>query len=237
MNLGSPDADHNQRIPGLMVVLLRDERRRRRVHPGNHDVDWNTAFKAMAPVPAGGEPTDIASKLYREGSEYRWDWRERKLYRVVDANRAYLAEWLPWAGSSSLETIQGFLDRAREQADQENGFQAAIIDASGAIVGIVGFHGIDWNNRSTSIGYWLAEARQGRGTMSEAVRALVTHAFDAWRLNRVEIRVAVGNDRSAGIPERLGFVKEGVLREAERHGESYKDNVVYSMLASEWSSS
>jgi ribosomal-protein-serine acetyltransferase len=70
--------------------------------------------------------------------------------------------------------------------------------------------------------------------MTEAVRALTTLAFEAWHLNRVEIRVAPGNTRSAAVPERLGFVKEGVLRQAERHGDEFKDSVVYSMLAGEW---
>jgi ribosomal-protein-serine acetyltransferase len=158
-----------------------------------------------------------------------------ELYRVVETNRAYLAEWLPWAGESSLETIRAFLGHARHQTETDEGFQAAIVDASGAIAGTVGFHGVDWNNRSTSIGYWLAEDRQGHGTMTEAVRALTTHAFDVWQLNRVEIRVAVENARSARVPERLGFVKEGVLRQVERHGDGYKDNIVYSALAGEWS--
>jgi RimJ/RimL family protein N-acetyltransferase len=67
--------------------------------------------------------------------------------------------------------------------------------------------------------------------MTEGVRALTTYAFDFWRLDRVEIRVAVGNLRSAAIPQRLGFVEEGVLRQAERHGDCFKDIVVYSMLA------
>ncbi len=158
-----------------------------------------------------------------------------ELYRLVDANRAYLAEWMPWAGESRLESIRDFLRRVRQQADEDNGFQAAIVDPDGAIAGVVGFHAVDWNNRSTSIGYWLAEDRQGRGTMTAAVRALTSHAFEVWGLNRVEIRVAVGNERSAAIPGRLGFAREGVLREVERHGDSFKDNVVYSMLAGEWS--
>jgi ribosomal-protein-serine acetyltransferase len=157
-----------------------------------------------------------------------------ELYRLVDANRAYLAEWMPWAGDSRFETIGAFLGRVREQAEDDNGFQAAIVDADGALCGSVGFHGVDWNNRSTSLGYWLAEAHQGRGTMTEAVRALTAYAFDTWGLNRVEIRVAVGNARSAAVPKRLGFREEGVLRQAERHGDSFKDIVVYSVLADEW---
>ena len=99
---------------------------------------------------------------------------------------------------------------------------------------MIGFHRVDWVNRSTSLGYWIAEASQGRGTVTEAVRALTTHAFEVWSLNRVEIRAAVGNDRSAAIPLRLGFVHEGVLRQSERHGETYKDLAVYAMLAADW---
>jgi ribosomal-protein-serine acetyltransferase len=157
-----------------------------------------------------------------------------ELHRLVTANRAYLAQWLPWAqATSGTDALLDWIRRTRQQIADDNGFQAAIVE-DGAIVGVVGFHGVDWNQRSTSIGYWLAEDRQGRGTMTEAVRALTAHAFDRWRLNRVEIRVAVGNVRSAAIPRRLGFTEEGVLREAERHGGSFKDNAVYSLLASEW---
>jgi ribosomal-protein-serine acetyltransferase len=46
--------------------------------------------------------------------------------------------------------------------------------------------------------------------------------------------VAVGNVRSAAIPRRLGFTEEGVLRQAERHRDGYKDNTVFSILADEW---
>jgi ribosomal-protein-serine acetyltransferase len=153
---------------------------------------------------------------------------------VIAANRAYLAQWLPWAQETSgAEARLDFIRSTRRQIADNNGFQAAIVE-DGSIIGAVGFGGVDWNHRSTSIGYWLAEDRQGRGTMTAAVRALTTYAFAFWRLDRVEIRVAVGNLRSAAIPQRLGFVEEGVLRQAERHGDSFKDIVVYSMLAGDW---
>src|SRR5207237_767367 len=71
---------------------------------------------------------------------------------------------------------------------------------------------------------------QGRGTMTLAVARLVDYAFDVWQLHRVEIRAAVDNARSRAIPERLGFVQEGVMRDGERFGERYLDLVVYSML-------
>jgi len=156
------------------------------------------------------------------------------LYRLVDANRAYLAEWLPWAaGQSGIETHLEFIRVARRQLADDNGFQAAILDGVD-IVGVIGFHRIDWANRSTSIGYWIGALSQGRGIVTTAVRALTAHAFEVWELNRVEIRAATGNARSAAIPLRLGFVEEGVARQSERHGDSYKDLAVYSMLAADW---
>ena len=99
---------------------------------------------------------------------------------------------------------------------------------------MIGYRGIDWRARATSIGYWLGEEFQGRGTMTESVRTLADHAIRIWELNRVEIRAAVENWRSRRIPERLGFREEGTLREAERVGDRALDSVVYSMLAQDW---
>jgi ribosomal-protein-serine acetyltransferase len=109
------------------------------------------------------------------------------------------------------------------------------IASDAQIIGVVGFHGVDWQNRATSVGYWLSEEEEGRGIMTQAVAALVGHAFSRWRLNRVEIRADVRNTRSRAVPGRLGFREEGTLREAYRvSGDRYSDDVVYSMLASDW---
>ena len=105
----------------------------------------------------------------------------------------------------------------------------------GKIVGMVGFVGVSWPRRSTTIGYWLAESAQGRGTMTRAVQILTNHALETWRLDRVEIRVGVENTRSRAIPERLGFTREGVLHDAELVDDRYVDQIVYAMLAREWS--
>jgi ribosomal-protein-serine acetyltransferase len=160
-----------------------------------------------------------------------------ELVRVIAANRDYLARWLPWveATSNDVDTRLDFIRRTRRQFADNDGFQAAIVEDD-QIIGVVGFHGVDWNNRSTSIGYWLAEDRQRRGTMTDAVRALTTHAFRVWKLNRVEIRVSTRNLRSAAIPKRLGFSEEGVLRQSERLGDAFEDIAVYAMLAQDWRS-
>jgi ribosomal-protein-serine acetyltransferase len=156
-----------------------------------------------------------------------------ELAELIAANRRHLAQWLPWARQDGLSGTLAFIRTTRRQLADENGLQTAIVRA-GRIVGVVGFHAVDRVNQATSIGYWLAEAEQGRGTMTRAVGALVDHALSGWRLHRVEIRVATGNARSRAIPERLGFRHEGTLRGAERHGEDHLDLDVFSVLAGEW---
>jgi ribosomal-protein-serine acetyltransferase len=155
-----------------------------------------------------------------------------ELQAVIEESRAYLAEWLPWPADQTLERTAEFIRRARKQVEENDGFQAVIV-VDGRIAGAAGFGGINWESRSTGIGYWLAEAHQGRGLMTRAVGALTDHALGDLDLNRVEIQVAADNRRSRAIPERLGFEQEGVLREYERVGDRYLDIVVYSLLARE----
>jgi ribosomal-protein-serine acetyltransferase len=156
-----------------------------------------------------------------------------ELHGLIEANRSYLARWLPWAAGQSAADTLAFIRRTREQLDGNDGFQAAVV-CDGRIAGVVGYIGVDWASRSTSLGYWLSEERQGGGTMTAAVRLLTDRAFAVWDLNRVEIRAASENLPSRAIPERLGFAQEGTLRQAERVGERYLDCVVYAMLAADW---
>jgi ribosomal-protein-serine acetyltransferase len=156
-----------------------------------------------------------------------------ELYRLIDANRAHLAPWLPWAAGQTWDATLELIRMARRQAAANDGFQAALV-SGGGIVGMAGFHGVNWPHGSTTIGYWLDEGHQGRGLMTRAVRTLVDHAFGESGLHRVEIQAAIGNARSRAIPERLGFREEGVRREAERIGDRYNDLAVYAILAPEW---
>jgi ribosomal-protein-serine acetyltransferase len=55
-------------------------------------------------------------------------------------------------------------------------------------------------------------------------------------MNRVQIKVAVGNERSAKIPKRLGFQFEGIEREGEFHSNKYFDLKVFSKLKKEYGS-
>jgi ribosomal-protein-serine acetyltransferase len=156
-----------------------------------------------------------------------------ELHDVIDRHRAHLARWLPWARGQTREATLEFIRSVHRQFVLGDGVQTAIVD-EGAIAGVVGTGDVSRQHEAMSIGYWLAEDRQGRGLMTAAVRAYLDAAFGPWGLNRVELRAAVENARSRAVAERLGFTREGVLREREKVGERRHDLVVHSMLAREW---
>jgi ribosomal-protein-serine acetyltransferase len=63
---------------------------------------------------------------------------------------------------------------------------------------------------------------------------MLDYLFDELGLHRVEIRCGTGNTRSCAIPERLGFTREGVLRQGEWVNDRWVDLVVWGMLEVEW---
>lgn len=156
-----------------------------------------------------------------------------ELYALIERNRRALAQWLPWASGQTREGTLAFVRAARRQARRGDGFHAAVIE-EGRITGVIGFHGIDCRHHSTAVGYWLDAGAQGRGIMTEALRATVDHALCVWRLNRVEVRASVENVRSRALIERVGFRFEGIARGAFRLADDYHDDAVYAMLKDEW---
>ncbi|ARF17023.1 GNAT family N-acetyltransferase [Sporosarcina ureae] len=157
-----------------------------------------------------------------------------ELFTLVDESREHLREWLPWVDSmTDAEQYGPIIHAWLRQFAEEDGFQAGIM-YKGDLVGFAGFHSINYANRQTSIGYWLAQDYQGKGIMTAVVSALVDYAFEGYDLHRVEIRCATENIRSQAVPERLGFKKEGVIRDGEFLYDHYHDLIVYGMLENEW---
>ena len=156
------------------------------------------------------------------------------IFAAVEPDRQYLRQWLPWVDPTrSPDDILAFLSRAAAQFEADQGPNAGIW-VDGALAGGIGVHPIDWANRSCSIGYWLRAAHQRKGIVTRCCQVLLRYLFDDLGLHRVEIRCGTGNVRSRAIPERLGFTRESVAREAEWVNDRWVDLVVWSMLEPEW---
>ena len=157
-----------------------------------------------------------------------------RLFALVDENREYLREWLPWVDTTkTAEDTKKFIKGTLEQFAANEGFAAGLWHRS-EMAGTIGFHRIDWPNQKAEIGYWISARFQGKGIVTRAARALVDYAFNELGLNRMEIRCAEGNKKSRAIAERLGFHQEGTLRQSLLIYDHYQDIVVYGMLKGEW---
>lgn len=154
------------------------------------------------------------------------------VFAAVDAERARLAEWMPWVwASTTLDHSRRFVEEAERRLGEGTAVHWGLFDGD-RVVGAVGA-GIDPLNRVSEVGYWIAADYEGRGLVTSAMRALVAELFERG-LNRLVIHAAVGNERSISLAERLGFTYEGTEREALRMGEQVHDSVVYSLLRREW---
>ena len=100
-----------------------------------------------------------------------------ELYALVDENREHLHRWMGWVDTTaSVEQMRAFIRHSQARQAQENGFNAGIFYQD-KLVGVIGFHFVDHEDRKTEIGYWLAASMQGKGLMTRACRAMVDYAF------------------------------------------------------------
>lgn len=121
-------------------------------------------------------------------------------------------------------------DLWRSQGDR---FQWIVL-ADREPVGWITLQIVTWEHGLAELGYSLTTREQGKGLMPVALRLLLTDLFTGTALRRLEARCAVENIPSQKILERLGFVREGRLRELfELRGRAV-DNYLYALLRADW---
>lgn len=109
---------------------------------------------------------------------------------------------------------------------------AWIIEASGALVGGLRLHTINYSDKRAQIAIGIVDpAALGKGIGTAAMRLLATHAFDTMGLHRLGCRVLDFNDRAVAAYEKVGFVVEGREREAALIGGKWHDDLILGLLA------
>jgi RimJ/RimL family protein N-acetyltransferase len=137
---------------------------------------------------------------------------------AIAVSHAELLPWMPWAGTMpSVDESEANCRRqqARFLLREDFVFFMFVRDplsGEGELVGGTGLHRIDWTLRKFEIGYWRKTGHQGRGFVTEAVKALARLAFDTLDARRVEIRMDDHNSASWRVAERAGFTLEALLR-------------------------
>lgn len=153
---------------------------------------------------------------------------------ALQSNAHVLRYWdsPPWADRSS---VARFLAGCRRMAEEGSGARVAIERTCDQMfVGWCTFNSWNPEFRSGSLGYCLNEAAWGRGYATEAAQVLLQWAFDTLDLNRVQAETDTRNLASARVLEKLGFVREGTLREDCIVNGDVSNSWVYGLLRRDW---
>jgi len=145
-----------------------------------------------------------------------------------EAIRAWLPIPIPYTTDDARDFALGY---APAQLASGDGIERAL-ESGGRLCGVIGLKGADWSVGSAEAGYWLAPWGRGRGLMTTALAVLTDWAFDRG-MQRMEVRVAVGNLASLSVALRAGFRIEGTLRSSIRTHGGLRDAIVLSRLASD----
>jgi RimJ/RimL family protein N-acetyltransferase len=144
---------------------------------------------------------------------------------------------LPYASWQSHADAQAWFKRMSRFRAEGSAWQIAIVlKESRVVIGTCALFGYEEDNRRAELGYVLGRAYWGKGLMHEALTALITHLFRATHLRRLDATVDSQNPASERVMARLGFTREGVLRERwrTREKDGITDAVIYGLLRREW---
>jgi RimJ/RimL family protein N-acetyltransferase len=108
------------------------------------------------------------------------------------------------------------------------------LTSDNSIIGTATLFNLNLENQRAEVGYALAREQWGKGLMNEALRRLLQYAFDDLKLRRLEADVDPRNTGSIKTLERLGFQREGYLRERWHVCGEIQDALFYGLLQSEW---
>lgn len=147
-----------------------------------------------------------------------------------------LWQWTP-SRLVTLRDMRVYVDSAR--ADAALGTAVPFVTlhrASGRVVGSTRFGNIDRANRRVEVGWtWIGLPWQRSVVNTEAKFLMLRHAFEAWGVQRVELKTDALNLRSRQAIRRLGAIEEGTLRRHTVTGSGrVRDTVYFSILDDEW---
>lgn len=156
------------------------------------------------------------------------------IFNSIDSSRDHLRPWLPFVDqtltvSDTRNFIKSILNSKATKKDVV--FEIWYFDE---FSGLIALKEIDYAYLKVEIGYWLDKSKTGLGIMIRSCKTLINYAFKELKMNRISIKVAIGNEKSTAIPMALDFYQEGVERQGELVNGRFKDLVVFSMLKKDW---
>jgi ribosomal-protein-serine acetyltransferase len=158
------------------------------------------------------------------------------LLEGVEISLPQLNEWLPWAhpeyGRGDAAT---FVRDTLEAWKAGRAYDYAIrrTEAPKRHLGNISIWPVSRMTGTGEIGYWVRSDESAKGVATEATGALVRVGFEELAFHRLTLRIAVGNRASERVAEKLGFTREGVLREELLIRGRWTDHTLFALLEHE----
>ena len=146
-----------------------------------------------------------------------------------------VTRYLPYESWKDMADGEAWYERTTSRLAVGDGGQFVILSrASCQIIGTCLLFRFDAGSARAEVGYVLAQAHWGKGYMLEAMTAFLAFAFGPIGLRRIEAQIDPRNTSSRTLLERLGFVKEGHLRQRSEMKGEIVDSDFYGLLRADW---
>jgi len=180
-------------LSGLAAELLGGDRSKVIIVPGNHDIDWQLAKKAMQVVEVGDLPANVLSALQEPGSNFRFSWSTREVFHIIDPDlygRRFDAFW---------NFFKSFYSGVNGLLRVEPGSDANLYSLHDGRIGVAAFNSCHGNDCFAFHGAIPAKV------ISQ------TH-LDMRRLGPFELSIAVWHHNLEGPPYRTDYMDIEIVR-------------------------
>ena len=144
-------------------------------------------------------------------------------------------KYIPRPLAKSIEDALAHIKMIDDKIVDNTGINWGItIKRNPKIIGIIGHYRISPENHRAEIGYMSFPECNGKGYMSEAIKAVLAYGFEQMNLHSVEAIIDPDNIASERVLMKNGFVKEAHILENELWDGKFWDTVIYSLLRKNW---
>ncbi|MBL0387776.1 GNAT family N-acetyltransferase [Tumebacillus sp. ITR2] len=158
----------------------------------------------------------------------------QETYKAMMESMDELKPWMHFAHNNQTEEdVEQVIREAHVKFLQRSDLRLmGFHKETGELAVSSGLHRINWDSRVFEIGYWVRTKYANQGLVTELVSGLEQYAIRELQANRILIRCDARNERSAKVPERLGYTLEGIMRgeEYDVYGQLLTDTKVYAKV-------
>ncbi|MDF2787095.1 MAG: acetyltransferase [Neobacillus sp.] len=136
---------------------------------------------------------------------------------------------------TSIEEAKKLIDMFQKNFYEKRSMRWGIVlKKNNKFIGTLGLNGLQLKNKKAEIGYEIHPSYWRKGYTSEAINEVLRYSYLELELNRIGAVVYLENEASSNLLEKLGFKKEGVLRDYLFQNNSYHTTSMFSLLKREW---